>query len=614
MRFMKSNNLSIHEKIIEPYKGELFMKKLLTGNEAVARGAYEGGVVFASAYPGTPSTEILENIAGYQPDIYSEWAPNEKVALEAAIGAAIAGGRSLAAMKHVGVNVAADPLFTFAYTGTNGGFVFVSADDPGMHSSQNEQDNRNYAKFAKVLMLEPSDSQEAKDFTVLALELSEKYDTPVMLRLTTRICHSKGVVTFNDRKELPIKKYERNIPKFIATPANGRVLKVKLEDRFSQLKAYSNAAEINTIEYNDKQIGVISSGVAYQYAREVFGKRASYMKLGCTYPLPMKKIKEFADNVKTLYVIEELDPYIEEQLRAEGIPCIGKEKIPATGELSPDIINKSIFDQENKVVASNVDAIGRPPTLCAGCPHRGLFYVLSKKKNMMVTGDIGCYTLGSAEPLSAMDTCICMGASICAGHGAAKIFERSGADTKVVAVIGDSTFFHSGITGLMDIVYNKGNCTTIILDNRITGMTGHQENPGTGYTLMGEKAAEVDLPALCKAVGLKEENIFVVNPLDLKQTEEAIDTAVQSKKPSVVITKWPCVLKRFTPEDKKEFDLNKKQCVVNTEKCKSCKLCIKTGCPAISFDEKAKINLDMCTGCDVCLQVCPFDAIVKVGE
>ncbi|NLK73061.1 MAG: indolepyruvate ferredoxin oxidoreductase subunit alpha [Clostridiales bacterium] len=589
------------------------MKALLTGNEAVARGAYEAGLIFASAYPGTPSTEILENLIQYKSDIYSEWAPNEKVAFEAAAGAAIAGARSLAAMKHVGVNVAADPLFTFAYTGTNGGFVLVSADDPGMHSSQNEQDNRNYAKFAKIPMLEPSDSQEAKDFTILALQISEQYDTPVLLRLTTRICHSKSVVELGDRTNVPVKGYTRNIGKYIAAPANARALRVKLEDRFIRLRDFSNATEINSVEYNDKETGVIGSGVAYQYAREVFGENASYLKLGCTYPLPMEKIKEFAQNVKTLYVIEELDPYIEEQLKAEGIACIGKELIPSIGELSPDIVRRAVFGGEEKLIQSEVKAVGRPPTLCAGCPHRGLFYVLSKKKNLMIAGDIGCYTLGSAEPLNAMDTCICMGASISAGHGAAKVFEKSNSNMKVVAVIGDSTFFHSGITSLMDIVYNKGNCTTIILDNRITGMTGHQENPGTGYTLMGEKAPIVNIPELCRAIGIKDENIFVVNPLDLKETDNAIKQAMDSDEPSVVITKWPCVLKRFSPEDKEEFDLSTKLCAVNEEKCKSCKLCLKTGCPAISFDKVSNINQDICTGCEVCLQVCPFHAIEKVG-
>ncbi|NLP31215.1 MAG: indolepyruvate ferredoxin oxidoreductase subunit alpha, partial [Clostridiales bacterium] len=472
------------------------MKQMMTGNEAIARGAYEAGLVFASAYPGTPSTEILENLAKYKDEIYSEWAPNEKVALEAAIGASIAGVRSLAAMKHVGVNVAADPLFTFVYTGVNGGCVLVSADDPGMHSSQNEQDNRNYATAAKILMLEPSDSQEAKDFTKLAFELSEKFDTPVMLRVTTRICHSKGLVELNDRVEHEAIKYERNIKKYVATPANGKVMRKNLIKRIEDMRDYSNKTDINYAEYKDSEIGVISSGVAYQYAKEVFGDNASYLKLGMTYPMPEDLIREFASKVKKLYIIEEMDPYIETFVRSIGIDCIGKEVIPEMDELNPDIISKAVFGEEKETVKVEQEAVVRPPTLCAGCPHRGFFYALRKKKKVMITGDIGCYTLGSAAPLSAMDTCICMGASISAGHGASKAFERIGADTKVVSVIGDSTFFHSGVTSLMDVVYNKGNSVTVILDNRITGMTGHQENPGTGYTLMGEPTEEVNIPLL----------------------------------------------------------------------------------------------------------------------
>lgn len=421
------------------------MKAFLTGNEAIARGAYEAGVTFAAAYPGTPSTEILENIAPYKEHIYAEWSPNEKVALEVAIGASIAGARSLAAMKHVGVNVAADPLFTYAYTGVNGGLILVSADDPGMHSSQNEQDNRYYAKFSKIAMVEPSDSQEAKDFVKIALEISEKYDTPVLFRVTTRICHSKGLVAFGEREEVGIKPYSKNIPKYVATPANGRVLHVKVEERLKKLEDFSNETELNRIEWNDKKVGIITSGVAYQYAKEVFGDRVSYLKLGFTYPLPMKKIKEFADQVETLYIIEELEPYIEEQVKAAGIACIGKDLIPRVGELNPDIIAKAILGEERPTIQyGEAEVVGRPPTMCAGCPHRGFFYMLSKKKNVMITGDIGCYTLGSAEPLNAMDTCICMGASISAGHGAQKAFEFHGVDKKVVGVIGDSTFFHSG--------------------------------------------------------------------------------------------------------------------------------------------------------------------------
>ncbi|RKD27281.1 indolepyruvate ferredoxin oxidoreductase alpha subunit [Caminicella sporogenes DSM 14501] len=589
------------------------MKKFLTGNEAVARGAYEAGVTFASAYPGTPSTEILENIGPYKGEIYAEWAPNEKVALEVAIGASIAGARALAAMKHVGVNVAADPLFTYAYTGVNGGLILVSADDPGMHSSQNEQDNRNYAKFAKIAMVEPSDSQESKDFVKIALEISEKFNTPVLFRMTTRICHSKGIVELGEREEVAIKKYEKNIPKYVATPANGRVLHVKLEERLKQLEEFSNTTELNRIEWNDKKIGIISSGVAYQYAKEVFGDKASYLKLGFTFPLPMKKIREFANQVETLYVIEELEPFIEEQIKAAGIKCIGKEVIPRVGELNPDIIAKAILGKERETIKFDESKlVGRPPTMCAGCPHRGFFYVLSKKKNIMVTGDIGCYTLGSAEPLNAMDTCICMGASISTGHGAQVVFNKHGIDKRVVAVIGDSTFFHTGVTSLLDIAYNRSNTITVILDNRITGMTGHQENPGTGYTLQGDKAPIINIPELCKAMGIK--HVVTVNPLNLDEVNKALDDALALDEPSVIITRWPCVLKKPTPEDIEEFGSEKTVCVVIEDKCKSCRLCTKVGCPAIEFTDKAKINEHMCVGCEVCLQVCPFDAIEKVGE
>ncbi|OPJ55163.1 indolepyruvate ferredoxin oxidoreductase subunit alpha [Alkalithermobacter paradoxus] len=592
------------------------MKKLMTGNEAIARGFYEAGGTVASAYPGTPSTEILENMAQYKENVYCEWAPNEKVALEVAIGASIAGARALGAMKHVGVNVAADALMTYGYTGVNGGLILVSADDPGMHSSQNEQDNRYYAKFAKIAMLEPSDSQEAKDFIAEGLRISEEFDTPVLLRVTTRICHSKGMVELKERENVAIKPYVRNISKFVATPANGKKLHVILEDKLEKLEEFSNNTHLNRIEWGDKKIGIITSGVAYEYAREVFGDNASYLKLGFTHPLPFKKIEEFRNQVETLYVIEELEPYIEEQIKARGIDCIGKEKITRIGELNPDIIAKSLLGKETAMVrnldAAKEDIISRPPTLCAGCPHRGFFHVLSKKKNVMVTGDIGCYTLGSSEPLNAMDTCICMGASISAGHGAQKAFEVNGVDKKVVGVIGDSTFFHSGITSLIDIVYNKGNAVTVILDNRITGMTGHQENPGTGYTLMGEKTVAIDIPKLCEAVGVK--NVMVINPLDVKASEEALNKAFESTEPTVIVTKYPCALKNFSEEDIEEFGCQPSLYRVIDDKCKVCKLCLKTGCPALSYSDTVNINKDMCVGCSVCAQVCPFDAIERVGE
>ncbi|HKL11287.1 MAG TPA: indolepyruvate ferredoxin oxidoreductase subunit alpha [Clostridia bacterium] len=592
------------------------MKELLTGNEAVARGAYEAGISYASAYPGTPSTEILENIAPYKKEIVAEWAPNEKVALESAIGASIAGARSLAAMKHVGVNVAADPLFTYGYTGVNGAMVLVTADDPGLHSSQNEQDNRNYAKFAKVAMLEPSDSQEAKDMIKSAIEISEKFDTMVLYRLTTRICHSKGIVELGERTELGAKPYEKNIPKYVAAPANAKKLHIVLEDKLKKLEAFSNETPLNFIEWNDRKVGIVSSGVAYQYAKDVFGDTASYLKIGFSFPLPMDKIKAFAKEVDTLYVIEELEPFMEEQMKAAGIECMGKEKIPNIGELNPDIIAKALLGEARETIEPISDkVVGRPPTMCAGCPHRGFFYELSKKKNIMVTGDIGCYTLGSAAPLNAMETCICMGASISLGHGAQKAFNRHAVDKRVVAVIGDSTFFHSGMTGLLDIAYNNSNTVTVILDNRITGMTGHQENPGTGFTLQGMPAKQADIPAIVKALGI--DNIKTVNPIKLGAMKEALDWALAIDGPSVIITRWPCVLKKQSEQDVKEFGDYKSLCVVDADKCIGCKMCINTGCPALTFDKenkKAVIDKNQCVGCEVCLQVCPVKAIEKVGE
>ena len=583
---------------------------LLTGNEAVARGAWEAGVLFASAYPGTPSTEILENMVKYKDDLYCEWAPNEKVALETAIGASIAGVRSLAAMKHVGLNVAADPLFTFAYTGVNGGCVLISADDPGMHSSQNEQDNRNYAMAAKVLMLEPSDSQEAKDFIKLAFELSERFDTPVMLRMTTRICHSKGIVTLNDRVLPPPIPYVKNAQKYVATPGNARIMRVKLIERLKTMLEYSNNCEMNVAEYSGSDVGVITSGVSYQYAKEVFGRDVSYLKLGLTYPLPVDLVRAFAAKVKKLYVVEELDPYLENQVKAIGIDCIGKSIIPEWDELNSDTVRKAVFGgngAERKL--SDIQAVPRPPILCAGCPHRGFFYTLSKKKNVLITGDIGCYTLASAPPLSAMDTSFCMGGSISTGHGAAKAFEKTGNQMKVVAVIGDSTFFHSGITSLLDVVYNHGNSVSVILDNRITGMTGHQENPGTGYTLSGEETAKVNIPMLCRSMGMSDDCIFIVNPLDLEETSKVLDAALAKNEPSVIITRYPCILKRFTEEERTEFDLSPKTCIIDQTLCKKCRNCVKTGCPAIHSGDSITINQDACVGCGVCLQVCPFGAI-----
>ncbi len=592
------------------------MKKLLTGNEAIARGAYEAGVKYASAYPGTPSTEILENIAEYKGDILAEWAPNEKVALEAVIGASIAGARALAAMKHVGVNVAADPLFTYAYTGVNGGMVLITADEPGQHSSQNEQDNRNYAKFAKIPLLEPTDSQESKDMMKAAFEISEHYDTPVLVRMTTRVCHSKGIVQCNDRDEVGIKDYVKDVKKYVTVPAHSRQLRVKVEERLHKLLAFSNSTAMNYIEWNDKKIGVIASGGCCSYAKEVFGTSASYLKLGFTHPLPTEKIKEFCNAVETVYIIEENDPYIEEQVRILGFDCLGKNLFPAYGELTPDAIRKAVFGKENPSIDFDESkVVPRPPILCAGCPHRGFFYELGRKKNVMVSGDIGCYTLGFAEPYNAMDDNMCMGASISVGHGAQQVFNMKEKPMRVVAVLGDSTFFHTGINSLLDVTYNRSNTVTVILDNRITGMTGHQENPGTGYTLQGKETIEVDIEKLVRACGI--EHLVVIDPNDLQAVKTALDWALSLDEPSVIITRWPCVLKKFSEQDKQEFQgAFSTVCVVDAEKCIGCRSCLRTGCPAISFDKaskKAIISAEQCVGCEVCLQVCPKQAIQK-GE
>ena len=591
------------------------MKLLMTGNEAIARGAYEAGVRFASAYPGTPSTEILENVATYKEDIVAEWATNENVALEAAIGGSIAGARTMASMKHVGVNVAADPLFTFSYTGVNGGMVLITADEPGMHSSQNEQDNRNYAKFAKIAMFEPSTSQEAKDMLKEAFEISEKYDTPVLFRVTTRLCHSKGIVECSDRVEVPIKEYIKNPKKNLTVPAHARVRRVEIDDRMSKLLEYSNNTHLNNYEINDTKIGIVASGMCYTYAKEVFKDDASYMKLGFTNPLPMEKIKKFASKVDKIYVIEENDPFIEEQLKANNIKCHGKDIFPSYGELTPDVIRKSVFGKTNDTIDYNKDlVVNRPPGLCAGCPHRGFFYELGKRKNVMITGDIGCYTLGFAPPYNAMDTTICMGASLSSGHGAQKVFNmKENNKIRVVGVLGDSTFFHTGINSLLDVVYNKGNSISVILDNRITGMTGHQQNPGTGYTLQGDVTSEVNIEELVKACGVK--HIRTINPNNLSQVKESLDWAFELDEPSVIIARWPCALKKFSKQDIEEFNNPfTSKCSIDTDKCIGCKLCMKTGCPAISFKSEEKlvcIDKNQCLGCEVCSQVCPKDAISK---
>jgi indolepyruvate ferredoxin oxidoreductase alpha subunit len=590
------------------------MKELMTGNEAIARGVYEAGIRFASAYPGTPSTEILENIAKYKKHIVAEWAPNEKVALESVIGYSIAGGRAIASMKQVGLNVAADPLFSFAYTGSNGGVVIVTADEPGIHSSQTEQDNRYYAKMAKVPMLEPSNSQQAKDMVVAGIEISEKYRTPVLIRMTTRVCHSKSVVSLNQRIDADNKEYQRNIWQYTTMPAVSRKLRIELEERLSLLEVASNQSSFNSIEWNDKKIGIIASGIGYEYAKETFGKDVSYLRLGFTYPVPMKKIKEFAAEVDNLYIIEETEPYLEEHIRAAGIDCVGKDRLPGIGELSPTILRKVFKGIQSEILKTDeAKLVARPPVLCAGCPHRGVFYELSKRRDIFISGDIGCYGLGALPPLSSIDTCICMGASVSGGHGVAKAFEHYQIEKHAVSVIGDSTFFHSGMTSLLNVVYNNSTTTTVILDNRITGMTGHQDHPGTGYTAQGKLSKEADIEKVVKALGI--ENVRTINPLDLKAMNNAISWAIDLDAPSVIIARWPCALKKLSVNDKKEFGNRISRYMIDAETCIGCRKCTKTGCPALRFDkiaQKASIDITMCRGCSICSQVCPVNAIAEL--
>ncbi|MDR3270686.1 MAG: indolepyruvate ferredoxin oxidoreductase subunit alpha [Peptococcaceae bacterium] len=592
------------------------MKKLLTGNEAVVQGAYEAGVTFAAGYPGTPSTEILENIAPLKDVIVAEWAPNEKVALESVIGASYMGARALATMKVVGLNVAADPLFSVCYSGVNGGLVIINADDPGLHSSQDEQDNRYYAKMAKAALLEPSDSQESKDMVLAGFEISEQFDVPVIIRVTTRTCHSKSLVEIGERKERELKPYQKKPMNYNLMPAHSKQLRVIAEERMRKLEEFSNTTSMNYIEWNNKQIGVIASGISFQYAKEVFGTQASYLKLGFTHPLPEQKIKEFAAQVERLYIIEETEPYIEEKVKQLGIPCIGKEKIPNIGELNPSIIAKVLLGEEKPLIQYDASVVaGRPPVLCAGCPHRGFFYELAKVKNVFLSGDIGCYALGGANPFKSFDWSLCMGSSISIAHGAQQTLKQNKSEQRVIAFIGDSTFMHTGVNSLLDIVFNKSNVITCILDNRITGMTGHQENPASGYTLRGEKTRAVNIEELVKAIGIQ--HVKVINPLQLDQIKEALAWALEINEASVIITRWPCVLKRMTEDDQAEFNIGKAQCRVDEETCIGCKQCIKTGCPALVFDKeqkKVKIDDSQCNGCEVCLQVCPVSAITKVGE
>ncbi len=573
------------------------MKKLMIGNQAVAAGLHDGGLGVVSSYPGTPSTEITEFLSKYD-DLHSEWAPNEKVACEVAFGASLAGARSACAMKHVGLNVAADPLFTLSYTGVNGGMVICVADDPAMHSSQNEQDSRHYAIASKVPMLEPSDSQEAYTFAKSAFELSEKYDTPVLLRMCTRIAHSQSIVELGEAVPAVLKDYEKNPQKYIMMPGNAIKRHPVVENRTAALTELAESCMYNTVEYNSDEIGIITSGCSYLYVKEVMGDSASILKIGMPNPLPVETIKDFASKVKKLYVIEELDPIIETHVRALGIEVIGKELFSPLGEFSQATV-AAAFGKEAPVSISADSVIpNRPPMMCAGCPHRGMFYTLARNK-ITVHGDIGCYTLGAVPPLNALDSTLCMGASVSGLHGfnAARGAE---AEKKSVAVIGDSTFMHSGMTGLVNVAYNATNSTVIILDNSITGMTGHQQNPTTGYNIKGDPAAKVDLEALCKALGINR--VRVVDPYDLKACETAVKEELAAEEPSVIISRRPCVLLKYV---KHEAPLK-----VESDKCKSCKRCMGLGCPAISLkDGKAKIDTTLCVGCGVCKQLCAFDAI-----
>ncbi len=578
-------------------------KKIMLGNEAIARGAYEAGVKVSSAYPGTPSTEVSENIVKYD-GIYAEWAPNEKVATEVAIGASMAGVRSMTMMKMVGLNVAADPLFTAGYIGVNGGMVLVVADDPGIYSSQNEQDTRMIGRAAMVPVIEPADSEEARVFTKYAYEVSEKYDTPVILRTTTRLAHSQGVVNLEDRVEVDDKIYERNIAKNVMMPGNAIKRHIDVEKRLNALTEDACTMPINKVEYNDTKIGFITSGIPYQYVKEVL-PNASVLKLGMVHPLPKKLIKEFASKVDRLIIFEELEPVIEEQVRAMGIECDGKNIFTIQGEYSANMLREKILGEKIEVKAA-ADAPARPPILCPGCPHRATYSVL-KKLRIHAAGDIGCYTLGAVNPLGVVDTTVCMGSSISTLHGMEK---AKGKDyiKNWVAVIGDSTFLHTGVNSLMNMVYNKATGTVIILDNSTTGMTGHQDNPATGKTLSGEEANIILLDELCKAMGVK--NVVVADPFDLKNFEEVVKAEVAKDEVSVIIAKSPCaLLKSYVPKGK---------CIAIPEKCKKCGMCLASGCPAITKNEDGTISIDqtLCNGCGLCMSNCKFDAIElkKKGE
>ncbi len=579
------------------------MKELMIGNKAIARGLYEAGCAVISSYPGTPSTEITEEFAKYD-DVYCEWAPNEKVAMEAAFGSALRGKRSACCMKHVGLNVAADPLFTMSYTGVNAGMVICVADDPGMHSSQNEQDSRHYAIAAKIPMLEPSDSQEALSYAKLAYELSETYDTPVLLKMCTRVAHSQSIVEVGERAEV-VKPYEKNPQKYIMAPANAIKRHPFVEERTAKLTEYAETSGINRVEEGDgsRDFGIITSSTSYQYVKEAFGDSVAVLKLGMVNPLPVRLIKDFAEKVGKVYVIEELDPIIENHCKTIGVDVVGKDKFSILGEFSQKSIEAAFEMADKTVFALDTDIPVRPPMMCAGCPHRGMYYVLAKNK-LTVLGDIGCYTLGAMPPLNALDMTLCMGASVSGLHG----YNKAGGDeteNKTVCVIGDSTFMHSGVTGLINIAYNQSNSTVIILDNSITGMTGHQQNPTTGYSIKGDPAGKVDLESLCHSIGIN--SVRVVDPYNLEECDRVVKEELAKNEPSVIISRRPCVLLKYVKP--------KKPLHVNPDKCKSCKRCMKFGCPAISFrDNHAVVDPTLCIGCGVCAQLCAFDAFESEGE
>jgi indolepyruvate ferredoxin oxidoreductase alpha subunit len=582
------------------------LKELYSGNEAIARGAYEAGVLVATGYPGTPSTEILEAVVAYKSDIYCEWSPNEKVAFEVAAGACLTGARSMVTMKHVGLNVAADPLMTLTYVGVEGGFVAIVADDPGMHSSQNEQDTRNYARFAKIPIFEPSDSQEAKDYFKLAMDISEKYLTPVILRTTTRVSHSRSLVELKDRVPGPKPvKFEKNPPRFVPIPAWARPMRVKVEDRLGKLRQEASISSANRIEWRDRSLGIIACGVAYQYVREVFPE-ASVLKLGWCYPFPEALFREFAAGVTKLLVVEELDDFVEEHIRAMGIECHGRDVVPGIGELSPSAMQIVKAKLENREIPTfgpvpeSLTLPPRPPVLCPGCPHRGVFTALTKF-DVIVTGDIGCYSLGVAPPLSRMDTILCMGGGFTMAHG----MTVAGEKRKVIGMMGDSTFFHSGITGLLDIAYNQGIATIMVLDNRSTAMTGHQDNPGTGKTLMGKEAGVVSIEEIGRACGMKR--VFTIDPFNLEETIRVIKDCLDATEPSLIVARGPCLV------DTGERVGGVRE--IDADACRECKLCLKLGCPAMEYTgDGIEVNENLCGGCGLCEQVCKFDAISLYKE